>query len=680
MKIKNSEYCFVDVNDRILENKKFQELVNYLNNKKVGEGSNQKHIDSYILTKPIGESYPYEYDMACVVLIPKHKLVFLDIGYDKEQFENYMLDLQDDIGKVSSKYKYEKQMGRLRIWFKEGKIYDSEKISQIENFDSFIKKHQLTDEVDIKRIELLISLLTNSINSMDKVNGINIANNTLDKIKQKIILFDKDQLDVITNHKNLMIQGLSGTGKTEILLHKIKYLYGATDEKSKIVLTCFNRVLADSLRQRIPTFFDFMKVDEQIKWNEKLWVFSSWGSGKDKNSGFYAYICNFYDITFKNLKESRGGFSSVCKEFLDILNKKYGENIPLAFDYILIDESQDFDSIFFGLCKKISKQIYIVGDIFQNIYNKEFGENQEFGEIKYLNRCYRTDPKTLMFGHAVGMGLFEEQKINWLEKKQWEYCGYEIDSQENKYILKREPLRRFEDITDIENVVFKHCDENTTINKVIDILETIRRENSTVKAEDIAIVYPGREYEKTYNFYKHLEHKINNWKFNFVLESKSKRDGEIFFANENNIKGLEFPFIILVLDQKIENSLRFRNILYMIITRSMMQTYLLMTDNEKMQVFKKGFECIKQNGYMIISEPSAENKKQIKDDIDRYNKKLKTPIEDIWQSIFNELKIGSKTRKKIQDIAIQLDFDANNEKKIREFIEQQSSFIKNREC
>ncbi len=31
-----------------------------------------------------------------------------------------------------------------------------------------------------------------------------------------------------------------------------------------------------------------------------------------------------------------------------------------------------------------------------------------------LNKCYRTDPKTLMFSHAIGMGLFEKPYLRWL--------------------------------------------------------------------------------------------------------------------------------------------------------------------------------------------------------------------------------------------------------------------------
>lgn len=82
-----------------------------------------------------------------------------------------------------------------------------------------------------------------------------------------------------------------------MLLHKLKDLY-TKDEDTKIFFTCHNIALAKKIRQRIPPFFDFMKVDRQIKWNERLWVTHAWGSHSNENSGLYAYICNFYGITF----------------------------------------------------------------------------------------------------------------------------------------------------------------------------------------------------------------------------------------------------------------------------------------------------------------------------------------------------------------------------------------------
>ena len=33
-----------------------------------------------------------------------------------------------------------------------------------------------------------------------------------------------------------------------------------------------NVILADSLKKRVPEFFNFMKVEEQIQWEKRLWV------------------------------------------------------------------------------------------------------------------------------------------------------------------------------------------------------------------------------------------------------------------------------------------------------------------------------------------------------------------------------------------------------------------------
>ena len=57
-----------------------------------------------------------------------------------------------------------------------------------------------------------------------------------------------------------------------------------------------------------------------------------------------------------------------------------------------------------------------------------------------------------MFAHALGMGLFEDQKLRWLEDNEWVACGYIVekssinqDGSKHVYTLKREPLRRFEE-------------------------------------------------------------------------------------------------------------------------------------------------------------------------------------------------------------------------------------------
>lgn len=210
-----------------------------------------------------------------------------------------------------------------------------------------------------RKIDLLISLLIGSINNIEKI-GLSDPESLLEKVKQKIILFDGQQSRFIYQTKEqdtITIQGMAGTGKTELLLHKLKDVY-SSEKNSAIVFTCHNKVLANDMRVRIPRFFNFLKVDEQIEWDDRLHVFPSWGSASNPNSGLYSFLCKKYDLSFIRYSENHD-FNAVCYEALQELNEQ--ENFEPCFDYIFIDESQDFKEGFFELCKKVSKKtVYIV--------------------------------------------------------------------------------------------------------------------------------------------------------------------------------------------------------------------------------------------------------------------------------------------------------------------------------
>ncbi|EKA2015785.1 description family protein, partial [Salmonella enterica] len=60
-----------------------------------------------------------------------------------------------------------------------------------------------------------------------------------------------------------------------------------------------------------------------------------------------------------------------------------------------------------------SKKLYVAGDVFQNIF-MPISDNVNRADI-VLKKCYRTDPKNLMFSHALGMGLYEEPVLRWLK-------------------------------------------------------------------------------------------------------------------------------------------------------------------------------------------------------------------------------------------------------------------------
>lgn len=604
----------------------------------------------YVIKKPIIEKKTdYDYEKAFVILIPRHKIMFYDFGKNQELFDEYVEDFTEDIGYIAKKYDFFKLIGRPRQW-KDQFIVKIDIRSENRSFASLLEENRIKDEELIRKGEILISLATGSINEAERL-GEGVPDNILDQIKRKIILFDGEQTKFIFDEptkKRITIQGLAGTGKTELLLHKIKELYTSSDT-NKIVFTCHNEILADSLRKRVPEFFNFMKVEEQIKWNERLWVMRSWGTQTDCNSGVYSYICQYYNIPFSRFSYATT-FDTVCENALHNLYQI--EDFECCFDYILIDESQDFSEGFFKLCEKVAKQsIYVAGDIFQDIF-----ENKSLSVVNpdfLLNKCYRTDPRTLMGAHAIGMGLFEK-KLRWLKDEEWEACGYDYRKNNGFIELHRKPLKRFEDIdtNSTKGIELLQINETDYLQTIMSIISRIKKKNPTVIADDIGIMFM-ENIDKNYKLASNLQILIKEkfgWDANIGYETKEKRKGNLFISNRNNVKGLEFPFVICIMQGFLTQDFQIRNSVYMMLTRSFLTSYFVIpTMNEYTKELLEGIDFVNRNGFLKVSEPSEKEK------ISLYNaiinrKNIHKSQYDIVEEIMDELGVKKKNRKKMHKI------------------------------
>jgi superfamily I DNA and RNA helicase len=633
----------------------------------------------YVVNKPLGDSkYGYDYDKGLIVLIPEHKIMILNFGQDEELFEDYHLDVVEDLSSISDKYQYKSVLGRSRKWSREIVSYSrASMLNAPVPLDELLEANQLRESLLRKKVELLISLFTGSINDIDRVKE-DIPENILDKIKQKIVLFDGEQTRFIyqeINKKLVRIQGLSGTGKTELLLHKVKDLY-INKPDTKLLFTCHNKILAASLKKRIPDFFNFMKVEQQIKWEERLWCVHAWGSQNNINTGAYRYICGKYSIPFYTFSYSRP-FAKLCKLAIEQLKSIDIEEIGYAFDYVLIDESQDFPLEFVELCQMVTKDtVYVAGDIFQSIFDENI-----VSEVKpnfLLSKCYRTDPKTLMFAHGLGMGLFEDRKLRWLNDDQWEACGYEIDKiqGDNVYRLKREPLRRFEDLVehDIQSMnIIKTSWKVPMEVKVVELIEKLRLENPTITPDDIGVVFTGGN-KSGYALADVLEQIIEakfGWKLNKAYESKYKVKGELFISNKNNVKGLEFPFVICI-SEHISNAKHERNALYMLLTRSFIQSFLLVpetinpTEDAKLASLEAGLRIIEQNDYIEVVLPSDDEKEALNTNID-YDANAMSAY-DIAEAVFDELDVPSLWRDPIRGMINQIDAETIDYDSVKDLV------------
>jgi len=562
--------------------------------------ANTRKKQTYVLCKPLSkEDIEYEYDEAIAVFSSGMKPCLIHLGNDEDKFNDFVEDFKEDVSFLAEKFKYREKIGRKRDW---QSLFEEISPDNI-NFES----HQV-DKAQARTVDLITSLMVGSINDVSKIKL--EADNLLDSVKSKIILFDTDQTSFVFKGgpgKKYVIQGLAGSGKTELLLHKLKEIY-SNDTESKIAFTCFNKILASSMKSRIPDFFDFMRVEKQIEWNEKLFCFQSWGSGKDPYSGIYRYICYHYEIPFGTY--GAGSLDTHCKKAIkDITNQ--GELNKKAFDYVFIDESQDFPSSFIELCELVTeKKVFVAGDVFQNIF-RPIDENVNEADV-LLKKCYRTDPKNLMFSHALGMGLFEKPVLRWLKPNEWDACGYNFQIADGRAHLSRDPLRRFEDIPlDYESTSLHVLDDEEEMSsKIISVIGDIKRRHPTTQQGDIAVIFIDRG-SYIYDCIAQLKNDIRKqlgWDSNVSFETKSRHNDKLFISNINNAKGLEFPFVICFA-RKLQYNSSFRNALYTMMARSFLESHLMLSDKTDVEVLQKvtaGLQHLTVNNELNLRIPTQE--------------------------------------------------------------------------
>ena len=627
----------------------------------------------YLLKNPVVDSGHEEYDKHFLLLASGFQLCIVEEP-DSENFESFEEDIKGDIRYLYQKYDYRSKMG---LYSKvENALIKSTKLGDFADIVGLMDKLRLSDPLQKRKSELLVSLCIGSVNEIEKV-GVDVPETLVEKVRHKIQLFDGDQTRFIYDNRQqkvIKIQGLSGTGKTELLLHKLKELYSLSDDV-KIFFTCHNRILASTLRIRIQQFFNYMKVQKQIDWEERLWCANAWGRTFDPDSGLYRYICDHYGLSFHSYSNSTS-FDQICKKALNELRNQ-GEIKP-AFDYIIVDESQDFDQNFEELCKAVtSKQVYMAGDVFQSIFAEHIAK--AYNADYLLGKCYRTAPDTLMFAHAMGLGLFEPKRYRWLKEEDWKTCGYSVKKNGDRMTLTREPNKRFDgDDISYESVkVYKRKLTSTIEQMVCTLIDEMNKENDyTLTPNDIAIIFVD-EKKDNYNYANQICIAIGNkynWETNKAYESKKPVANSVLVSNRNNAKGLEYPYVICITENIADNH-QFRNALYTMLTRSFIRSYLLITDSTYTvpQEIEDGLHQIKTKHAMTIRCADAEEEKEIGMRFEQA--KRATSLKELIEQYIKDNNIDGTYVNKILNMLSNIDITGLEEDDLIERIEKAAELL-----
>lgn len=117
-------------------------------------------------------------------------------------------------------------------------------------------------------------------------------------------------------------------------------------------------------------------------------------------------------------------------------------SVGSAYDYVFVDEAQDFPPEFMKLALRlaIEEKLVIAYDVFQTIFDVEvptaaslFGVDDTneaaitFDEDIILHKCYRNPREILVCAHAIGFGIYGSKIVQMLESTEhWQDFGYEV--------------------------------------------------------------------------------------------------------------------------------------------------------------------------------------------------------------------------------------------------------------
>ena len=275
----------------------------------------------------------------------------------------------------------------------------------------------------------LLAVFDNSLNIDDEVLQDVLANNSSDKMKNVVNTIQKEQNLVIRNleDKNLIVQGIAGSGKTLVALHRIAFLLYRIDNLSSKNVLIFspNEVFSSYISNVLPELGE--ENTQETTFSDYLSYFI-----KEYKSiePFTNFIARFYEksnkrtdlITYKQSREIVLDLDKYINDFIkeskiinDIELDKVNTISKDEVNNLLHDKYSRFP--FFERIKEIAKKLSL------NYYGSEGKKRATIEKLIISNSTFKKDYKSLY--------------INFYKSK---YSKFNLLESEEKEILKTKEL------------------------------------------------------------------------------------------------------------------------------------------------------------------------------------------------------------------------------------------------
>lgn len=448
----------------------------------------------------------------------------------------------------------------------------------------------------------------------------------LKDIETQIARFDDEQrlsaLSLLDGPQR--IRGLAGSGKTIILCLKAANLHILYPE-AIILYTFYTKSLYDYIIQLITRFYMRMADGQLPDFENRIRVMHAWG-GKQV-PGVYYNACRdngIRPIAYGEAKRHGNAFKFICEQFID--KTKYNAN--KMYDYVLIDEAQDFDISFYQLCRSIVKNDHLIWcyDEVQNIFDVILQNPQKTFANKYdlegidlveeqkkhprmrndivLQKSYRNIKEILLTAVALGFGIYNDKLIQSLEDNtHWEDLGFTViegdcSKEENVIIERKEKASPLV----IDNSKIEDCVKFFEAPSFSEELDWVAKEISEaiivdkLLPEDIAVVC--LDESNVFNYFGGLEQRLMNkmiYTYNVMDRDYIKgfyMDGKVTLSSIFKAKGNEAAMVFVIgcdVFEEKKDLRTMRNKVFTAFTRAKIW----------LRISGTGEECLKQMLYEV---------------------------------------------------------------------------------
>lgn len=372
----------------------------------------------------------------------------------------------------------------------------------------------------------------------------------------------------LNTYDHKIILGGPGSGKTQILLHRAKFLkekYGIKDNKFHIF------VFTNVLKNYISSALEILDIPVECVTTFDFWCVEYYQNNIRQNLPW-------------NRSEKCPNFEIIRKEVLSYIKKM---NFKPIYDFTLVDEGQDLDEISFEIIKRISSHVTICMDYKQKIYDQGVTEEKimEIMGIRkaniYLLDVFRCCP------YVVKLASFfienQQDRLFFLNQSRTEQNEREM------------PLLYFAENQEDED------------DKIIDLLHT-----RMLKNERIGVFLPTNKYVRIYakKLIKEgieVEWKVSQDKYSGQYDFNSTKPKILTY---HSAKGLTFDSVIIPKLNEISFPNGFRSdinkLLFVCITRAQKWVGLISNKYQALSIIES-LKMHKNSDFLTVKESEREH-------------------------------------------------------------------------